>query len=111
MEKKARQVVGDKNRNSMEIKTLDQVKDQFYGPKGTPDRDRLENELQALRVGLKIRTAREKQSLTQEELARRVGKKRSFISKVENDGGNITLKTLYEIVERGLGCRLSVEVF
>jgi ribosome-binding protein aMBF1 (putative translation factor) len=89
---------------------LDQIKDQFYGPEGTPERDRIENELQALRIGLKIRTAREKQSMTQEELARRVGKKRSFISKVENDGGNITLKTLYEIVEQGLGCKLNVEV-
>ena len=96
--------------DKMNIKTLDQLKDQFYGPQGTPERDRIENELQALRVGLKIRTAREKQSMTQEELARRIGKKRSFISKVENDGGNITLKTLYEIVEKGLGCRLSVDV-
>jgi len=49
--------------------------------------------------------------MTQEELARRVGKKRSFISKVENDGGNITLKTLYEIVEQGLGCRLSIDLY
>ena len=96
--------------NKMDIKTLDQIKEQFYGPEETPERDRIENELQALRIGLKIRTAREKQSMTQEELARRVGKKRSFISKVENDGGNITLKTLYEIVEQGLGRRLSVEV-
>ena len=96
--------------NRMDIKTLDQIKDQFYGPEGTPERDRIENELQALRIGLKIRTAREKLCLTQEELAQRVGKKRSFISKVENDGGNITLKTLYEIVEHGLGRKLHVEV-
>ena len=94
----------------MERKTLEQLKDQFYGPEGTPERDRIEKELQALRIGLKIRTAREKQHMTQEELARRVGKKRSFISKVENDGGNITLKTLYEIVEQGLGLRLKIEV-
>lgn len=94
----------------MDIKTLDQIKEQFYGAVGTPERDRLENELQSLRIGLKIRAARERQCMTQEELARRVGKKRSFISKVENDSGNITIKTLYEIVEQGLGCRLSVEV-
>ena len=64
----------------MDIKTLDQIKNQFYGPEGTPERDRIENELRAHRIGLQIRTAREKQSMTQEELARRVGKKRSFIS-------------------------------
>ena len=57
-----------------------------------------------------IRLLRKEKGLTQEELAQRVGKKRSFISKVENDGGNITLKTLYEIVERGLGRKLHVEV-
>ena len=92
------------------VMTLEQVKDRFYGPVGTPERDRLENELQALRVGIKIRAAREKQCITQDELARRIGKKRSFISKVENDGGNITLKTLFEIVEYGLGRQLSIEV-
>ena len=99
-----------KRENNMDIKTLDQIKEQFYGAVGTPERDRLENESQSLRIGLKIRAARERQCMTQEELARRVGKKRSFISKVENDSGNITIKTLYEIVEQGLGCRLSVEV-
>lgn len=48
--------------------------------------------------------------MTQAELADRIEKKRSFISKVEKDGGNITLKTLYDIVERGLGGKLKIEV-
>lgn len=94
----------------MDTKTLDQIKEQYYGPIGTPERERIENELRSLRIGLKIRAARERQSMTQEELAQKVGKKRSFISKVENDSGNITVKTLYQIVEQGLGCRLSVEL-
>ena len=46
--------------------------------------------------------------LTQNELAQRINKKRTFISKVENDGENITLKTLYEIVELGLGGKLNI---
>ena len=41
--------------------------------------------------------------MTQEELAKKIDKKRSFISKVENDGSNITLTTLFDIVEKGLG--------
>lgn len=44
-----------------------------------------------------------KKNLTQEELAARINKKRSFISKIENDGENITLKTLFDVIERGLG--------
>lgn len=92
----------------MNIKTLDQFKDTQYGVKGTKERDRIERELEALRIGLKLRTAREQQKLTQNELAQRINKKRTFISKVENDGENITLKTLYEIVELGLGGKLNI---
>ena len=48
--------------------------------------------------------------LTQEELAERIHKKRSFISRVENDGSNLTIKTLREIVEKGLGGKLNIEL-
>ena len=94
----------------MNTMSLDQLKDKYYGEVGTPERNRIERELEALRIGLKLRTAREKQSLTQEEVASRINKKRTFISKVENDGENITLKTLFEIVERGLGGKLRISV-
>ena len=94
----------------METKTLDEIKNEYYGGVGTPERDRIERELEALRVGFKIRAAREQRNMTQEELAARVNKKRSFISKIENDGENITLKTLFEIVERGLNGKLKIDV-
>lgn len=90
------------------IQTLDQLKDKYYGKVGSPERDRLENELEALRIGFKIKSAREQLNLTQEQLADRIEKKRSYISKIENDGENITLRTLYDIVERGLGGRLRI---
>lgn len=91
-------------------KTLDQIKNEYYGIVGTPERDRLERELEALRIGYKLRSAREKKEMTQTELAERIDKKRAFISKVENNGMNLTLKTLIEIVERGLGGKLKIEV-
>ncbi len=90
------------------IQTLDQLKDKYYGKVGSPERDRLENELEALRIGFKIKSAREQLNLTQEQLADRIEKKRSYISKIENDGENITLRTLYDIVERGLGGHLRI---
>lgn len=92
------------------IKTLDQIKDKYYGLKGTPERDELERELESLRIGLKIREAREQHKMTQEQLANRIDKKRSFISKIESNSENITLKTLFDIVERGLGGRLNIDV-
>lgn len=94
----------------MNTRTLDQIKNDYYGQVGTPERDRIERELEALRIGFKIRNAREKKEMTQAELASRIDKKRTFISKVENDGENITLKTLYDVVERGLGGKLKIEV-
>jgi toxin-antitoxin system, antitoxin component, xre family len=92
------------------IQTLDQIKTKYYGEVGTPERDRLENELEALRIGFKIRSAREQLNLTQEQLAKRIDKKRTYISKVENDGENITLRTLFDIVERGFGGKLRISI-
>lgn len=44
------------------------------------------------------------------EEAKWINKKHTFISKVETDGENITLKTLFDVVERGLGGRLKISV-
>lgn len=44
----------------MELKSLDQIKDEYFGVKGTPDRDRFERELEALCIGVQIRNARQK---------------------------------------------------
>lgn len=58
----------------MNTKTLDQIKNDYYGVVGTSERDRLERELEALRIGFKIRSAREKKEMTQAELADRIDK-------------------------------------
>ena len=94
----------------MNVKTFDQVKDEVIGLRGTERRDALERELETLRLGIQIRNARERQNITQEQLAERIDKKRTFISRIENDGANLTIKTLLDIVERGLGGRLAISV-
>lgn len=94
----------------MDTKTLDEIKDKYYGTIGTPKRDELESEMAALRIGVRLKEVRESLNLTQQELAMKIDKKRSFISKVENDSENITLKTLYDIVVRGLGGKLNIDV-
>ncbi len=60
------------------------------------------------KIGKMIKSARESKKLTQEELAKKVNKKRSYISRLENDGDNINLKTLIEIVEGGLEGQVKV---
>lgn len=90
--------------------TLDDIKKEVYGEIGTPRRDKIEAELANLRIGLQIRNAREARKLTQSQLAQKIGKERSFISKVEREGSNLTLSTLYDIVTKGLGGKLDIRV-
>ena len=94
----------------MNTKTLSELEDKYVGKQGTPERDAYEKELSDLMIGFQVRNARIKLDLTQEELAERINKKRAFISRIENDGSNLTIKTLRDIVERGLGSKLNIEV-
>lgn len=92
------------------IKSWSTIKDEIYGKKGTSRRDELDREIEAFKIGYLIRQARESKNMTQEELAKLISKKRSYISRVENDGSNINLKTLYDIVEKGLGGKVNIAI-
>jgi ribosome-binding protein aMBF1 (putative translation factor) len=98
------------NKENSNIKSWSTIKDEIYGKKGTDRRDGLERVVEAIRIGLLIREARLSKHMTQEELARLISKKRSFISRIEKDGSNMNLKTLYEIVEKGLGGKVEVVI-
>ena len=94
----------------METKSWKDIKDSVYGVKGTDRRDQLEREAEGFKVGLLLRKAREERKLTQEQLAALVDKKRTYISRIENDGSNLTLKTLFDIVEKGLGGKVNISI-
>ena len=92
------------------IISWNQIKDKVYGQEGTQRRDDLERDFESFKIGLLLRKAREEKKLTQEQLAQLVEKKRTFISRLENDGSNMTLKTLYDIVEKGLGGKIQISI-
>lgn len=94
----------------MSTRRWKEIKDEVYGKKGTSRRDQLEREVESFKIGLLLKKAREEKRLTQEQLAELVDKKRTYISRVENDGSNMTLKTLFEIVEKGLGGRVTISI-
>ena len=96
----------------METKSWKDIKDTVYGKQGTERRDQLDRDVESFKIGLLLRKAREDKNLTQEQLAEIVDKKRTYISRVENNGSNLTLKTLFDIVEKGLGgkVRISIDV-
>lgn len=99
-----------KQENNMETRSWQEIKDSVYGTKGTDRRDELERDFEGFKIGLLLRNAREEKHLTQAELAEKVDKKREYISRVENNGSNLTLKTLFEIVEKGLGGKVKISI-
>jgi DNA-binding XRE family transcriptional regulator len=94
----------------MDTKRWKDIKDKVYGEKGTERRDQLERDFESIKIGILLRKAREERNLTQEQLAEIIDKKRTYISRVENNGSNLTLKTLYDIVEKGLGGKVNISI-
>lgn len=94
----------------METKSWKEIKDDVYGKIGTERRDELERDFESFAIGLQLKKAREEKQLTQTQLAELVDKKREYISKIENNGSNLTLKTLYDIVEKGLGGKVRISI-
>lgn len=94
----------------METKSWNEIKDTVYGKKGTKRRDELERDFESFKIGLLLRNAREEKNLTQKQLGDLIDKKRTYISRVENNGSNLTLKTLFDIVEKGLGGKVNISI-
>ena len=94
----------------MNTKNWKEIKDDVYGIEGTERRDALERDFESFKIGLQSKKAREEKHLTQTQLAELINKKRTYISRVENDGSNLTLKTLFDIVEKGLGGKVKISI-
>ena len=102
--------MNNKYLNRMEITPIEDLITEDFGPIGTPERDQFEMECDAFIIGEKLKDERLKAGLTQEQLANKIGTKKSFISRVERGHTDIQLSTLVKLF-RGLGRHVSVSVF
>ncbi len=91
-----------------DAKTFDELLDIKYGKLGTPKRDEFETKAKAFVIGEMIKDARKEAHITQEELARKTGTKKSYISRVENGKIDIQVSTLFKIFEEGLGRKIGL---
>ena len=89
-------------------KTFDELLDIQYGKIGAKKRDTFEERAQYFVISETLKDARKEANMTQEELADKVGTKKSYISRLENGKCDIQLSTLYRIFEDGLGIRISL---
>src|ERR1017187_4697378 len=97
-----------KNEAIRRSKNFDELLDVQYGKIGTKKRDRFETKAQYFVISEMLKEGRKDANLTQEQLANRVGTKKSYISRLENGKCDIQLSTLYRIFEDGLGMRISL---
>jgi HTH-type transcriptional regulator/antitoxin HipB len=81
-----------------------------YGKRGTEKRTEFEIKAKAFMIGELIREERRLANITQEQLAERIGAKKSFISRIENGHSDIQLSTLYRLLEFGLGKKVELIV-
>lgn len=82
-----------------EIKSysLAEMKDEFIGKIGTPERDEYEYELSMDVLGKIIKSARKERHLTQEELGKLVGVQKAQISKLESSANSATIDTILKV--------------
>ena len=83
----------------------DFLNDQLKDPEIKAEYDALEPEFAIIRAMI---DARERQGITQKELAARTGIAQADISKLENGNANPSIRTLKRLAS-GLGCRLKIE--
>jgi HTH-type transcriptional regulator / antitoxin HipB len=57
-----------------------------------------------------IKEERRKAHLTQDDLAKKTGTKKSYISRLENGKIDIQISTLFKIFEKGLGKKLGLTI-
>ena len=98
-----------KDFNKTKLTPIEDLISEDFGAIGTPERDQFEMECDAFIIGEQLKEERLRAGLTQEQLAAKVGTKKSFISRVESGHADIQLSTLVKLF-RGLGRQVSVRV-
>jgi DNA-binding XRE family transcriptional regulator len=96
-----------KNKNLI---TLEAFKEKHYGKRGTKKREELEAGYENFKIGALLHEARLEMGMTQEELAKKAGTTKSYISKIENDIKEVRISTLQKIIHLGFGGTLELSI-
>lgn len=83
--------------------------DEKYGPVGSPSRREFEARAKAWYYAELLRDERKRQKLTQQQLGERIGKKREYISALEQGRTDMQLST-FMLIANALGLRFSLVV-
>ena len=92
------------------ITTFEEFLNHEYGKIGTPKRNKYEQGFEAFKLGVMLQEMRKQQNMTQDQLAKKCGTTKTYISRIENDASDIRLSTLMRIIQEGLGGHLKIVV-
>ena len=92
------------------ITTMDEMKEKLFGKIGTKTRDEYEKGFENFKMGIMLKEARLKKGLTQEQLAKKIGTTKSYISKIENDIKEVRISSLEILVVIGFGGKLELRI-
>ncbi|MBR5385392.1 MAG: helix-turn-helix transcriptional regulator [Bacteroidales bacterium] len=95
--------------NKLNLTSIEELISEDFGATGTSEREQFELECDAFIIGEQLRDERLKAGLTQEQLADKIGTKKSFISRIERGHADIQLSTLVKLF-RGLGRQVCLRV-
>jgi len=84
-------------KSKMKLYTMDQIKDEFIGKRGTNKREKYEQDLQMELLGDMIKQVRLERNLTQDQLGKLIGVQKAQISKLENNATNVTMETILRV--------------
>lgn len=93
-----------------DITTFEEYLDEKYGKIGTKARINFDIKSKAFAIGEIIKDERKQANMTQDQLAKRTGTRKSFISRIENGHSDIQLSTLYKLIEQGLGKKINLSI-
>ena len=89
-------------------KNFDELLNIKYGEIGTKQRDDFEKRARYFVISEMLKEARKEAKMTQEQLAEKIGTKKSYISRLENGKCDIQLSSLYKIFGFGLGRQINL---
>lgn len=98
-----------KSLKNMGLSSLEEMIAEDFGPQGSVEREAFDRDTETFILAERLKEERLKAGLTQEQLAEKIGTKKSYISRLENGKADVQLSTLFRIFE-GLGRRIRLTI-
>lgn len=98
-----------KTRNK-NITTLEEIRDQWIGANGSPERIDHERGYELFKIGVMICQARLDKGMSAEQLAQKCGVPKALVNKIEMEAENCKISDLRNVIENGLGGRFQFTI-